>query len=224
LDKSSIEIIVASNGQEGIELFKKNPDIDLILMDIVMPVMGGYEATKIIREELNNKSVPIVALTGNVMQKDLEEVKKSDMQGHLAKPIDIDELKDVLDRYLNKNTVQKSSENREKKDLPTLDIQDSIRRFGGNEELYKSVLSDFHKKYKNVGFELASHYKARDFEAAQMLAHELKGVAGTVGAYEVHEIAQRLEDAFKSKSVDTKLIFQLASKYKSLSQEIEKFL
>jgi len=88
---------IASNGQEAVELFFKN-NYSLILMDIQMPIMDGYEATRIIRKE--DANIPIIALTANAMKEDLEKTKQASMQAHINKPINVTELYETLLKYL----------------------------------------------------------------------------------------------------------------------------
>ena len=96
---------VAENGQIAVDMLKKSEPgyYQLILMDIQMPVMNGYDAARKIRE-LENKdlaSIPIIAMTANAFEEDKQEAIKSGMNGHIAKPIDIDQLFETLDKILS---------------------------------------------------------------------------------------------------------------------------
>jgi signal transduction histidine kinase/DNA-binding response OmpR family regulator len=99
LEKSNATLDIASNGQEAVDIFSKN-NYSLILMDIQMPIMNGYESTRLIR--IQDKDIPIIALTANAMKEDIEKTKKADMQAHINKPINITELYEVLLKYLPK--------------------------------------------------------------------------------------------------------------------------
>ena len=98
LETCSLKIDIANNGQEAVDMFKQN-SYDLILMDIQMPIMDGYEATNIIRSL--DKEVPIIALTANVMEDDIKRTKAAGVNAHLNKPIDIEALFSTLQQYLN---------------------------------------------------------------------------------------------------------------------------
>ncbi len=101
LKDSGINIDIASNGQEAVDMFAHNPrKYELILMDIQMPILDGYEATKLIKKE--NKSIPIIALTASAMKEDIEKTKLAGMQEHLNKPIDIEKLYVTLLKYISK--------------------------------------------------------------------------------------------------------------------------
>lgn len=98
LAPTKANIIYASNGIEAIEQFKSNPHIDLILMDIKMPLMNGFEATRIIRE--NDKSVPIIATTAYAMSGDKEKCIESGCNGYISKPIKRTELLKSISGFL----------------------------------------------------------------------------------------------------------------------------
>ena len=97
LEDCVLDIDVANNGQEAVYKFGKNK-YELILMDIQMPLMDGYEATEIIRNV--DKEIPIIALTANAMQEDVERTKEVGMNEHINKPIDLEKLFSVLHQYL----------------------------------------------------------------------------------------------------------------------------
>ena len=101
LEKLSAEILHAYTGVEAIEACKKNPDIDLILMDIRMPVMNGHEATRIIREF--NKEVTIIAQTAFALSGDREKAIESGCNDYITKPINKAELLALIDLYITKN-------------------------------------------------------------------------------------------------------------------------
>ena len=90
-------IEVADNGQQAVDLFQARPQ-ELILMDIQMPVMDGYEAARLIRAL--DAQVPIIALTANAFPEDIERAQAAGMNAHLSKPIDIQQLKALIRDYL----------------------------------------------------------------------------------------------------------------------------
>jgi len=101
LQDTGIQISVANHGQEAIELCKAHDDIALILMDIEMPIMGGYEALSILHEEkIIAPSVPVIALSGNARQVDVNATKEAGMIRHLSKPIDVDKLYATLLEFI----------------------------------------------------------------------------------------------------------------------------
>ena len=103
LEKKHILVECASDGQEAIEMFKTKEPYDLILMDIMMPVKDGLEATKEIRSIPSRyaRNVPIVAMTANAFSTDIAKSLAHGMNDHLVKPINIRHLNEILDKYLN---------------------------------------------------------------------------------------------------------------------------
>ena len=99
LDGSNVKIDIASDGQEAVDKFRKN-SYDIILMDIQMPIMNGYKATKIIRQE--DKEIAIVALTANAMKEDLVKSMASGMNDHINKPVDVDKLYETILLHLKR--------------------------------------------------------------------------------------------------------------------------
>ena len=110
LNTFKVIIDLSKNGEECIKILEKMPEgyYDLILMDIQMPIMDGYEATKIIRS-FNNKNaqIPIIAMTANAFEEDRKHALQLGMNEHLAKPVDIEKLKDVLTKYFNHEKREK---------------------------------------------------------------------------------------------------------------------
>ena len=101
LENTKVTIIIVSNGKEAVDICKNGKyKFDLILMDIQMPIMDGYQATKEIRK--SDKDIPIIALSAHYMEEDILKIKNSGMQSHLSKPINVDALFATLKYYLNK--------------------------------------------------------------------------------------------------------------------------
>ena len=103
LDGSGIEIMTVENGMEAVEYLQKDPRIDLIFMDISMPVMDGYDATKLIREYREYDEIPIIALTANAMQNEIDRAIECGMQGYIGKPLSVDTFYAKLLELLGNN-------------------------------------------------------------------------------------------------------------------------
>ena len=104
LEEAGFSVEIAGNGEIATEMLRASQPghYQLILMDIQMPVMNGYDATRAIRKLENPElaAIPILAMTANAFEEDKQEAIKSGMNGHIAKPIDIDELMKALDNVL----------------------------------------------------------------------------------------------------------------------------
>ena len=103
LQMTGAEVEIAENGKIAVEKVEASPkgSYDLIFMDIQMPVMNGYEATAAIRSLPGEKGkLPIVAMTANAFAEDVQLAKNTGMNGHIAKPLDMNKLNDVLENWL----------------------------------------------------------------------------------------------------------------------------
>ena len=105
IEPTMIKVDCASNGIEAVRIFSENPDkYDLIFMDIQMPEMDGYEATRKIRalNTRKSKDIPIVAMTANVFREDIEKCIEAGMNNHVGKPLDMEVVLKILRNYLIK--------------------------------------------------------------------------------------------------------------------------
>jgi signal transduction histidine kinase/CheY-like chemotaxis protein/CHASE3 domain sensor protein len=100
LEKHKMQVVYAENGREGIETLEKNPDINIILMDIMMPEIDGYETTRKIRQNNQFKSLPIIALTAKAMQGDREKCIEAGASDYITKPVDTEQLLSLLRVWL----------------------------------------------------------------------------------------------------------------------------
>ena len=100
---TKVQVDTASNGKEAVEKIADAPEdwYDLIFMDIQMPMMNGYEATAVVRTMPGRRrEVPIIAVTANAFAEDVQLAKNTGMNGHIAKPLEMDKLYDVMKKWL----------------------------------------------------------------------------------------------------------------------------
>lgn len=100
LEEYDIEVLFAENGREGIEILQENPDVDLILMDIMMPEMDGFEAMRVIRSKSEYQELPIIALTAKAMKQNRDECLKAGASDYISKPIDLTQLYSLIQVWL----------------------------------------------------------------------------------------------------------------------------
>ena len=103
LEPYQVEISEAANGREAVDLFEAHPNkFDLILMDVQMPIMDGYEATRVIRKSAHTQgeNIPIIAMTANAFREDIEDALNAQMDGHISKPVNAARLHAELQKYL----------------------------------------------------------------------------------------------------------------------------
>ncbi len=95
-----MEVLFAENGRDGLQMLRDNPNVDLVLMDIMMPEMDGYETTRAIRQMPDFKQLPIVALTAKAMKGDREKSIASGASDYITKPVDVDQLLSLMRVWL----------------------------------------------------------------------------------------------------------------------------
>ena len=205
LEKAGLVVEIASNGKEAIEAASRSAP-DAVLMDIQMPVMDGYETTRVLRNHPDLSDLPIIAVTAHAMSGDKEKCLSAGMDAYLTKPIDPDQLFDILAQLIKSETKSIPLMGAEKKpvddkmaedipwpDMPGIEIESGLSRISNNKILYKKLLVKFYNINKDITSEIKNSLNDNDFEAAIRMAHTIKGVAGNIGADKLSRIAGKLE-------------------------------
>jgi len=236
LKEAKIRIAFAENGETAVKAVQKYA-YDAVLMDIQMPVMDGYEATRLIRKaEAENKTVgkrgriPVIAMTAHAMSEEKAKCFRMEMDDFVPKPIDAEELFGVLARWIcpgkNHGPVRKtekadkisvpessafrpevSSENVENKQV--LNMPAGIRRLRGNSKLYLDLLQSFAQEHVDAGKKVTRAIKEGDEKTALAVCHLVKGMAGNLAAEALYETALALETEIR-KSDSIKIAAYLA--------------
>ncbi len=197
LGNSGFELTLAVNGQDALNKLS-DKKFDLVLMDIQMPVMDGYEATRALRKQEKFKDLIVIAMTANAMKGDLERCKEAGMNDHIAKPIDVREMYKTLEKWV-KPVGMKTMLYEEPTDWPPemhgIDSKLAIRRIGSDVKLYQKLLNDFVIGEQEFVNQFNTAWSAANVELAIRLSHTLKGLAGTIGAFDLQTIASKLEDS-----------------------------
>jgi CheY-like chemotaxis protein len=110
LERHKLTVIHAEGGKAGIELLQQTPDVDLVLMDIMMPEMDGYQTTRAIREMPQFRNLPIIALTAKAMKGDREKCIQAGASDYIPKPIVLEELVALLRVWLPQVNTRKTAE------------------------------------------------------------------------------------------------------------------
>ncbi len=215
-----IELTLAENGKVAVE--KANQmEFDAILMDIQMPVIDGYEATKLIRENDELKELPIIAMTADAMSGVKERVIEAGMNDYITKPIDVEKLFRTLTTWIkieDKDRVivqpvtattdietEEVLENEFELIIFGLDTEDGLKRVGGNRKLYLSLLRKFVDDFADIEAQINESISDRRNQDATRQAHTVKGVAGNIGANDIFDVAEKIETAMKIEDIDTAL-------------------
>ncbi|MDM8548824.1 response regulator [Desulfobacterales bacterium HSG2] len=212
LEMTGISVDTAENGHEAVAAVKKE-EYDVVFMDVQMPKMDGFDATKAIRKwEKRQKArspkpqlpsdsrLPIIAMTAHAMAGDREKCLGAGMDDYVSKPIDRRKLFASLSKNLrirNKayKTRAKEKPKPESPELPGLDMAEGLERLGGSRSLYLDILGDFCKSQKGFSSEFLGLTEKKDFKSARSEAHGLKGAAGNISAVNLSAAAKNLEDA-----------------------------
>ena len=192
IEQTGLQVEVAENGKDAVEQVGTNK-FDLILMDVQMPVMDGYEATKIIRN--THPDLPIIAMTAHAMDEHKKACFDAGMNDHLAKPVDAPKLWKMLIKWLGGKLPIESKQKAQTlpSNIDGVDIQAGIERMGGDEEIFLRMLSDFPKWAIIRMKDIHKASEIGDIDALEKTAHVLRGTAATASAYDVQLAAEALE-------------------------------
>ena len=197
LNDTGIELSFVENGKEAVELITKNIKFDLILMDVNMPVMNGYEATQEIRKYKKYDSLGILALTADVMEESIQKAFESGMQGHITKPIIVDIFYTKIYEALKTNPAPKILKDKPSvttaKEYDFLSAEVGLEHCNGDSEFYISILSDFNIMYKKSIQTLNNLCTKNKFNEARNMTRDIKDVALNIGGYDVCEKAAVFE-------------------------------
>jgi two-component system sensor histidine kinase/response regulator len=194
LEKRGHIVTIASNGSEALTLLKGSP-FDLVLMDIQMPVMNGFQATAAIRkeEEATGKHLPIIAMTAHAMEGDRERCIAAGMDGYVPKPIKPEDLIAAVENFGRGPEVAKAPTTASPREQEPIDTASALARVEGDVELLKELVALFLKDLPEMLTNLREAVTARDATAIERAAHKLKGSVGNFAAQPAFEAALKLE-------------------------------
>ncbi|AEI14436.1 multi-sensor hybrid histidine kinase [Flexistipes sinusarabici DSM 4947] len=205
IEKTKAKVITAENGTDALQCYEEN-SIDLVLMDLQMPVMDGFDATAEIRRRENdsegNAHVPIIALSAAVLDADRKKAAEAGADGHLGKPIDSQELYAVMGQYLKSSgSISEESASPEEEaaeEFPVLEGFDLSRGKAsaqGKRDTYLKLLRNFYTQITGAFADFPDRISSLTFEEIHHEAHTIKGVAATVGALRVADAAAAIDMA-----------------------------
>lgn len=189
LKQMGIESLADDNGKTAIELFNKHKNqISLILMDLHMPHMNGYEASKEIRKITS--SVPIVAMTADAILSVRDKCEQSGINYYISKPYApeyfMQAIKDILINSDNKS-----------EDLEVLNQSDGLKNIGGNAEIYKMILKEYFNENQNTLYMLQQTVSEKCYADAAQIVHKIKSSSSTIGSNVLYELSKKLQKALE---------------------------
>ncbi|MBF0179712.1 MAG: PAS domain S-box protein [Magnetococcales bacterium] len=225
LEANGLLVSVAGDGEAALAQLERER-FELVLLDLQMPGMDGFEVARAMRRDPRFGSLPILAMTAHAMAGDRERCLDAGMNDHLAKPIDPDRLFEALVRWIPAGErVACTMGSRVESRLPgeaAIDRVAGLRQVGGKPEFYRRLLQEFRRDYRTVAERMGSLVASGEMREAMRLAHTLKGVAGALGARLLADSARELEAALRAGEPADGLLDTLAQRASRLWQEIDR--
>jgi CheY-like chemotaxis protein len=194
LEARGHQVVVVNNGQEAVEALEHN-SFDLVLMDVQMPGMDGFEATETIRlkEQGTGRRVPIIALTAHAMKEDRERCLKVGMDGSLPKPIQSKSLYEAVEGIATTEGDDSDKTADPSQAEPIMDWNASLKRLGGREDLLKQMVGFFFIEIAELLPALREAVARQDQAKVKHIAHAIKGSATCFSADRTVSTAESLE-------------------------------
>jgi signal transduction histidine kinase/CheY-like chemotaxis protein/HPt (histidine-containing phosphotransfer) domain-containing protein len=185
LERSGFQVTIMSNGKEGVDYFSQHEEeVDVILLDLHMDVMNGYEALSRIRKR--NNRVPIVITSADLLEMAKKQALELGASEFLGKPYDPDELIRIISELVINYRVLEAG-------ARYIDIDIGLLRVGGDRVLYSLVMDSFLEEYAQESTLLMQQIEKKDYLQAAETVHKIKGACGSIGATVAQNIAAQLQ-------------------------------
>jgi two-component system sensor histidine kinase/response regulator len=221
LQKGNHSVLAVGNGREAVEALKRE-EFDLVLMDVQMPEMDGFEATDAIRtrERITGRHIPIIAMTAHAMKGDRERCLEAGMDDYVAKPVHAAELLRVIQKFASPAPAAPvaAASPVDNNEVSVFDRQSALDRVSDEEELLNEVIQLFLSDAPNRMSEIRKSLEEGDPKRLEISAHSLKGAAGYVGAERMARQALKLEEAGRSANLS-----QALNEFRHLERELDQF-
>lgn len=230
LEQSGFKVSLADNGKEGYEFFAAHhTDVDLVLMDLHMPIMNGFESSALIKQI--NPDAVIVAMTADAITGVQDRCSAVGIDYYISKPFDPDQFVQTIWQVIKPRqespiTVASQPEaipgataQPPTVTAPVLDEADGIRRMGGKTDLYLRVLEAFYDESSDTPSRLREALDRQDHAEAGRLVHKVKGSAGNIGAKSLYKTAAELQKALEHDNTE-----EIACLHETFQQLISRLL
>lgn len=208
LEGEGVFVSLADNGEQAVQMVKET-QFDAVLMDLQMPVMDGFEATRLIRSEQRFSDLPIIALTAHAAKYEKDKCLGRGMTDYVSKPIDLEQLLWVLNKYITPTNTEPfnlhveplKTESIDIKNLQLsgFDVQALLKKVAGDEQLLCQLLIDFKQQFTGIMQQIKNSLQQEDKQKAEQLIHGLKGVAANLTAFKLATRARELEGAIEER-------------------------
>ena len=209
LQSAGATVTVANHGGEAVKILTESnqvPPFDVVFMDLQMPEMDGFTATKLLRRDPRFQKLPIIAMTAHALVEERQRCLDAGMNDHVSKPIDPDNLFSTLMRWVrpqpksapeSQAPAKKTGDEVLLPEITGINLVDGLKRVAGNRRLYRDLLGQFADKQGDAAAQISAALKGGDQQLAERIAHTVKGVAGNIGISGVQTAAQKLEKAIR---------------------------
>jgi PAS domain S-box-containing protein len=212
LESQGAIVQLVDNGLLAVQRLAEDPkNIDLILMDVQMPVMDGLEATRRIRSGQVRADIPIIALTAHALDEERQRTLAAGMNAFVTKPVEPAELFATLQHWrpepslvvVGTRGLEAPDESTGIPALPNIDVEAGLKRMRNRASFYEKVLRDFYYRYSGETERIRAELVINQQEEAVRRVHSLKGLSGTIGAVELAKVSSELEQAIKVGNPET---------------------
>ena len=225
INMPNAEVIVTRLGTEACDLYCKHKP-DIVLLDIQMPIMNGYEVAKAIRETVQDdqKRVPIIALTAGTVVGEKERCLEAGMDDYLSKPLKSKQLFLMIDKYLNgNNEIEISETNVETLNLIHFDIEDILKIYDNNEDFVKKLVIMALQSIPQYIEDLRLAVESNNSDGIKFNAHTIKGMAKGIGFNILSDYALQIE---QNNDIDIKkctdFFILLSDEYQYLKNQLQR--
>jgi two-component system, sensor histidine kinase and response regulator len=227
---------IANDGAESVKILTEGegqPPFDVVFMDLQMPDMDGFTATRHIRSQPRLHDMPIIAMTAHALVEERQRCLDAGMNDHVSKPIDPDALFATLKRWTKPRRMPAAKTEAKPARavavvIPEIDgvnVREGLARAAGNRRLYRDLLMRFAKDHVDVGAQIAAALECGDSKQAERIAHTVKGVAGNMSISKIYSSADKMEVAIRKRDPEVpKLLTAFASLLNDQVQTIQQAL
>ena len=215
LRRAGMQVVTADNGAEALEQLEASGPFDAVLMDCQMPVMDGYTATRQLRANAAWQRLPVIAMTASALAEDRDRALASGMNAHITKPIDVELMLRTMADWIDARSAAAPSSALSpalassataaatplaQADIAAIDTADGLNRCMGKLDLYQRVLRGFRDAERHFAAKMQDALSTARWDDALRAAHDLKGLAGTIGAHRLQQGAASLHKALAERN------------------------
>jgi two-component system sensor histidine kinase/response regulator len=231
LESAGASVTIANHGGEAVSMLMEGeqpPPFDIVFMDLQMPEMDGFTATRLLRARPQLQGLPIIAMTAHALVEEQERCREVGMSDHVSKPIDPDALFTTLMRWSKPRKVQdaptearpvRAAEDSAIPQMEGVDVAGGLKRVAGNKRLYRDLLVQFAAQQANAGAQIEAAFESGDRKLAQRIAHTVAGVAGNIGLGQIFTAAEKLERTIRQ--MDPAVLVLMEEFNLAMSRQVE---